>query len=485
MQRPARLQPSPWRAEARATALLAAPMVLTNLAQSLIHATDVMLLGRVGPQALAAAALGVNLYIFCLIFGMGMMTAAAPMIARERGARPYSVRDVRRTVRQAMWSAILLVLPMWAFLWNTRDILIFLGQNPVLATDAQAFVRHLMWALLPAFLYLVLRNFLAALERPRWALIVAFCAVIFNAGINYCLIFGVAAIGLPPLGLVGAGIGSSLTVTLEFIGLAIIVTRHPRFRRYHVFGRFWRPDWIRFRAVWKLGLPIAVTLTLEVGVFNAAVFLMGLISTASLAAHQIAIQIASLSFMVPMGLAQAVTVRVGHALGRGDPVAIARAGWTSFVMGVAFMSLMAVMMWAIPHELVSIFIDPLDPRNALVIPLAVAFLGLAALFQIFDGAQAVGAGMLRGLHDTTVPMIYALFGYWVIGMGTAVALGFGLGWQGVGIWAGLAAGLAVVAVLMLARWMRRDRLGLTPAVAVGAEVDTKATPRRAQDQASL
>ncbi len=162
-----------WRAEARATLLLAYPLVLTNLAQSLIHATDVMLLGHVGPDTLAAAALGVNLYIFCLVFGMGLMTAAAPMIARERGRRFNSVRDVRRTVRQAMWSALMLVLPMWAFLWNAKAILIFIGQDPVLAAEAQVFVRHLMWALLPAFLYLVLRNFLAALERPLWSLAVA------------------------------------------------------------------------------------------------------------------------------------------------------------------------------------------------------------------------------------------------------------------------------------------------------------------------
>jgi MATE family multidrug resistance protein len=465
MQRPANTPSSPWRAEAGATILLAAPMVLTNLAQSLIHATDVMLLGRVGARTLAAAALGVNLYIFCLIFGLGMMTAAAPMIARERGARPHSVRDVRRTVRQAMWSAVLIVLPMWVFLWNARTVLIFIGQDEGLATDAQSFVRALMWALLPSFFYFVLRNFLAALEQPRWALLVALAAVIFNVGINYCLIFGVPAIGLPPLGLTGAGIGSSIIVSLEFLALALVVTRHRRFRRYRLFGRFWRPDWRRFRDVWKLGLPIAVTLTLEVGVFNAAVFLMGLIGTASLAAHQIAIQIASLSFMVPMGLAQAVTVRVGHALGRNDPAAIARAGWTSFVLGVGFMSLMALLMWLVPRSLVSLFLDPGNPANAEVIALAVAFLGVAALFQIADGAQAVGAGMLRGLQDTTVPMAYALFGYWVVGLGTAVWLGFGMGWGGVGIWAGLAAGLAMVAVLMLHRWTRRDRLNIPTTVA--------------------
>lgn len=458
----ARPFPTSWRAEIGATLLLAYPLVLTNLSQSLIHATDVMLLGRVGPDTLAAAALGVNLYFFCLIFGMGLLTAASPMIATERGRRANSVRDVRRTVRQAMWSAVMLVVPMWLLLWHAEALLILLGQDPGLSAQAQSFVRHLMWALLPAFLYLVLRNFLAAMERPMLSLLVALGAVVVNALVNICLIFGVPSIGLPALGLVGAGIGSSVTVTVEFLVLAFILNRHPRFRRYHLFGRFWRPDWARFRQVWRLGLPIAATLSLEVGIFNAAVFLMGLIGAASLAAHQIAIQIASLSFMVPLGLAQAVTVRVGYFYGRGDRAGIARAGWTSFVLATGFMALMALLMWMMPHHLIGIFLDPADPANAVVIPLAVAFIGIAALFQIVDGAQAVGAGMLRGLHDTTVPMAFALFGYWAVGMAVAVTLGFGFGWGGVGIWTGLAAGLAVVSVLMLARWSARERLGLLP-----------------------
>jgi multidrug resistance protein, MATE family len=163
---------------------------------------------------------------------------------------------------------------------------------------------------------------------------------------------------------------------------------------------------------------------------------------------------------VPMGLGQAVTVRVGHFYGRRDPDGIARAGWTSFIMATSFMTLMALVMWAAPHALIEIFLDPTDPANAAVIPLAVAFLGIAALFQIVDGAQAVGAGMLRGLHDTKVPMAFALFGYWAVGMATAIGLGFGLGWGGVGIWTGLALGLAVVAALMLMRWVQRDRLEL-------------------------
>jgi MATE family multidrug resistance protein len=204
-----------------------------------------------------------------------------------------------------------------------------------------------------------------------------------------------------------------------------------------------------------------VTLALEITVFNAAVFLMGLIGAVSVAAHAVALQIAAFTFMVPLGLSQAVTVRVGLAFGRGDRDGIARAGWTAFALGVSFMALMALVMLAVPRQLVTLFLDPADPANAPVIPLAVSFLFLAALFQIFDGAQSVGAGMLRGLHDTRVPMLFAGFGYWVIGLATSVGLAFGLGWQGVGIWTGLAAGLAIVAVLMLSRWIRRESLGLT------------------------
>ena len=245
-----------------------------------------------------------------------------------------------------------------------------------------------------------------------------------------------------------------------FLAMAAVVMIHPRFRRYRLFGRFWGADWQRFRAVWRLGLPIAVTLALEVTIFNAAVFLMGLIGPASLAAHAVALQIAAFTFMVPLGLSQAVTVRVGLAFGRRDREGIARAGWTAFALGVSFMAAMALVMLTIPYRLVELFLDPADPATGPVIALAVSFLFVAARFQVFDGAQSVAAGMLRGLHDTRVPMIYAGLGYWVIALATGVGLGFGLGWQGVGIWIGLAAGLAAVAIMLLARWVRRERLGL-------------------------
>ena len=449
---------SPLTNEIRATLALATPMVLTNLAQAAIAATDVALLGLAGTRPLAAGALGVNLITACLFFGTGVVTASSPMLSRALGAKSHAVRDVRRTVRQALWSCAALAVPFWLLLWQARAILILFGQDAGLATDAQGFVRAMMWGLLPALGFLALRSFMTALERPGWSLIVAALAVLFNGAINYALIFGAGPV--PALGLVGAGIGSSIANLLMFVGMAIVVLRDRRFRRYRLFGRFWRADWPRFGALWRLGLPIAVTLTLEVTVFNAAVFLMGLIGTAALAAHAIAIQIAALSFMVPLGMAQAVTVRVAIASGRGDRAGVARAGWTTFVVGTGFMCVMAAVLLAVPRALVSAFIDVHDPANAEVVGLAVSFLAIAALFQVVDGAQAVGAGMLRGLHDTAWPMAYALFGYWVVGIGIGVWLTFYRDMGGIGVWIGLASGLAVVSVLMMTRWARRERLGL-------------------------
>ena len=448
----------PWRDEIRATVTLAWPIILTNVSQSLIHATDVLLLGWAGPRTLAAGMLGVNLYLAFLVFGMGLVMAASPMIARQLGARRHSVRDVRRTVRQSLWTATAITIPVWLILWQTEPILKAMGQEPALAADAASFVHTLQWGFLPALFYLVLRAFVAALEKPAWSMIVGLAGVVFNAFINYGLIFG--HFGLPALGLTGAGIGSSLANLFRFAAMALAVSLHPRFRRYHLFGRFWRPDWERFRAVWRLGLPIAVTLALEVTIFNAAVFLMGWFGAGAVAAHAVALQLAALTFMVPLGLSQAVTVRVGLALGRRDRDGVTRAGWTAFTLGIGFMTLMALVMLAFPYRLVTLFLDPADPANAGVIPLAISYLFVAALFQIFDGAQAVGAGMLRGLHDTRIPMIYAATGYWVIGLATAYGLAFGLGWEGIGIWIGLAVGLAVVSVMMVARWLRRERLGL-------------------------
>ena len=449
-----------WRDELRATLLLAWPMILSNLTMMLIGVTDVILLGWLGPRELAAGALGHNLAIFCAIFCMGLVTATAPMMASEKGRMAHSVRDIRRTFRQGLWVCCSVMVPIWAFLWNTEAILVATGQQPDLAANAAIFVRAYMWSILPFLGFLVLRNFVAALEKPVWATVVACGAVVLNAVVNYGLILG--HYGLPQLGLMGAGIGSTITNVVQFGVMALVVSFHPKFRRYHLFGRFWRPDWPRFRQIWRLGMPIGVTMGFEGGVFAVAILLMGLINEASVAAHAVAIQIASLTFMVPMGLGQAATVRVGLAFGRNDADGITKAGWTAFVLGTGFMAAMALGIYSFSEALIGIFVTPVDAETTQVFNLAVSFLIVAAIFQIVDGAQVVGAGMLRGLHDTKVPMYFAAFGYWVVGIGVGGWLAFRGSWDGVGVWTGLATGLAVVSVLMLVRWSMRARLGLLP-----------------------
>lgn len=434
------------------------PMVLTNVAQTAMTATDVVMMGHLGPDSLAAGALGANLYTAVLIFGIGVMAAVAPMISIELGRNRHAVRDVRRTVRQGLWVAATLVGPMWLFLWQGEAMLRAMGQDPALAAAAASYVHTLQWSLLPFFCYLVLRGFVAALQRPFWAFVVVLFAVAFNAFANWCLMFG--RLGFPALGLPGSGIATALSSTLMFLGLAIVVSVDRRFRRFHLFGRFWVPDWPRYRAFWRLGFPIGLTLAFEVVIFNGAAFLMGLIGSTSLAAHAIAIQIASLTFMVPMGIGQAGTVRVGRAYGAGDRDGITRAGTTAIVLAISFMALTALVMLLAPHLLVAPFLDASKPGSQAVAELAMRFLLFAAIFQIADGAQVVGSCILRGLRDTRVPMILAGLGYWGIGLPLSAALGFWTPLAGSGIWIGLATGLAVVAVLMLWRWSQRERLGL-------------------------
>ena len=402
-----------WLEEARATLALSWPIILTNLLQIALTTTDVIMMGRLGPDALASGVLGANLFFAFVISGIGIVTAVAPMVAKERGARPYAVREVRRTVRQGLWSAIAIAIPVWIVLWFAEPILLALGQDPYIVAGSVRYLWTLQWAYLPFIAYIVLRNFIAAVERPLWGLWAGIVGFIVNALAAWCLIFG--EFGFPRLELAGAGIATTGSSFAMFAVLALVAIFDRKFRRYHIFGRFWRADWRRFRQLWALGLPIAAALIFEVSIFNGAVVLMGLIGKTSLAAHSIAIQIASVAFMVPLGFSQAASVRVGRAFGANDREAISRAGWTAYAMGVGFMSLTASMMLFAPHVLIGAFLDTGKPENWPVVELATVFLALAALFQLVDGAQVVGSGMLRGLHDTRIPMIFAALGYWGIG----------------------------------------------------------------------
>jgi MATE family multidrug resistance protein len=449
---------NPWLDELRATLRLAWPLILANLTQQVIQATDILLMGRLGATELAAATLALNLTFTINVFLLGLVTATSPMMATALGQRFNAVRDVRRTFRAGLWLMAVALPPYWLVLWHVGALMRGFGISAELAGQGEIFLRAYMWCTAPWLLFQLLRNFVAALERPRVVLALSIAGIALNALLSWSLIFG--HFGLPALGLVGGGVGSTLTWLAMCAALVAVTTLDRRFRRFHLFGNWWRFDRQRTLAMVRLGWPIGATMALEMGVFALAAYFMGWIGAPAVAAHAIALQLAALTFMVPLGLGQAATVRVGLALGRRDPAGITRAGWTAWVMGVAFMGAMALAMWSAPRPLVTLFLDDV-PQNSAVIALAVSFLRVAAAFQLVDGAQVIGAGMLRGLHDTRWPLIFALVGYWVVGLGIGAWLAFAADWQGVGIWVGLAAGLAVVAALMLGRWLIRDRLALT------------------------
>jgi MATE family multidrug resistance protein len=447
-----------WMDELRATLALAWPLMLANLTQQAINATDVLLMGRLGATQLAAATLALNLtYTFNLLL-LGLLIASSPLMATALGRRSNSVREVRRTFRAGLWLLFITLPPYWFVLWHVGDIMRALGQSEELASQGQTFLRAYMWCTAPWLLFQLLRNFVSALERPRAILWLSLAGIALNALLSSSLIFG--HFGLPALGLVGGGLGSTLTWLIMCGALIAFVMADRQFRRFHLFGRFWRFDRERTMEMARLGWPIGVTMGLEMGVFALAAYFMGWIGAPAVAAHAVALQLAALTFMVPLGLGQAATVRVGLALGRQDREGVTRAGWTAWMVGVAFMAAMALGMWAMPHQLITLFLTDV-PANAAVIALAVSFLKVAAAFQLVDGAQVIGAGMLRGLHDTRWPLFFALVGYWVVGLGIGTWLAFGVDWKGVGIWIGLASGLAAVAALMLWRWTRREALGLT------------------------
>lgn len=453
--------PQTFRAEFRATLALALPLAAANLLQMLVHAIDVIFVARLGDAALAASSLGVAIFGLLLWTGTGLVGAAAPLIAAELGRRNHSVREVRRTVRMALWLSLLVSLAFMGICAAGGPIMRATGQEPELTHHAASFLLILMWGMFPMIAASVLRIFVSALGRPTIATAITFLALFVNAFGNWALVFG--HLGLPALGLNGSALSSILTSTAMLIAYVVVIQSDRRLRRYHLFGNWWRSEWSRFAEMLRIGTPIALTILAEAGLFTGAAFLMGRIGEAQLAGHTIALQIAALAFQIPFGVAQAATIRVGLAYGARDPRGIALAGRASLGLGIGFMGFTALLIWLFPGLVLSIYVDVHDARNAALVGFAMQFLVVAAAFQLFDGAQTVAAGVLRGLQDTRTPMIIAICGYWIAGYGTAIYLGFWTPMAGVGVWIGLAVGLVVVAALLLTRWRMRARLGLLPA----------------------
>jgi MATE family multidrug resistance protein len=449
-----------WREEMIETSRLAWPMALTQLGQVVMMTTDLAMLGRLGDEVIAAASLAHTVLFAAFVLGMGLVSAVAPLAAQGYGAR--KPRIVRRALRVGLWAAVLLGLPLSvAQLWG-NEMLLAAGQTPEMSQLASRYLAGLAWSLVPAWAFIALRGFMGAVNRPEPALWITLVAVPANAALAYGLIYGVA--GLPELDLLGAGIATTV-INLAMCAAAVwIAWRRRPFRKYHAFGRWWRPDWSLMKRLLGIGFPISGAFVLEYGLFAAASLIMGWIGTTALAAHQIALQTSAILFMVPFGISMAATVRVGQAVGRRDAAASRRAGFAALLLAALFMIAMTLMVaWA--REVIPVlFLGASAVEAPETLSLASLLLVVGATFFVFDGLQTVGAGALRGLNDTRVPLLFAAVSFWGIGFTSSYVLGFSLGRGALGVWIGLSLALGVFATLLVWRFHALTRRRYLPAV---------------------
>jgi len=438
--------PMTYKQHSRAVLALGLPLVGSHLAQVAIVVTDSVMLGWYSVPALAAITLASSAAFVLFIVGSGFAFAVLPMVASAVAEDDET--QVRRVTRMGLWISTLYGLAiMPALIWS-EPLLRMLGQEPDIAALSQDYLRIFAIGMVPSLLVMVLKNYLAALERTQVVLWVTVAAAALNVLVNYALIFG--NFGAPELGIKGAAIAS---VTLQIFTLITLVIYTMRVTPEHaMFQRMWRPDWEAFGRVFRLGLPIGLTNLAESGLFSMSAVMMGWIGELSLAAHGIALQLASMTFVVHLGISQAVTVRVGHAAGKRDGRSLRDGALVGALMSVGFATITIVILLVIPEFLLGLFLDPEEPARPEILAIGVVLLSVAALFQLVDGAQVIALGQLRGLQDTTVPMVHAAISYWGVGIPTCYVLGFTLGFGAVGIWMGLVVGLSVASALLIHRF---------------------------------
>ncbi len=434
------------------------PLILSNLAQFAIHITDTIMLGWYDVTALAASTIAGTMFFVIFIVGAGFAQAVTPLAAAA--AEDDDDVQVRRVTRMGLWLSIMYGLAVTIPFFWAEQILIAIGQDPDVAALAHIYLQIVIWQMIPALIVMTMKSFLAALERTAIILWATIGTALMNAVVNYALIFG--NWGAPELGIQGAAI-ASLSVTIVTVLILVVYTLR-KLPQFQLFKNFWRSDTEIMKRVFLLGWPIGLTSLAEGGLFSASAVMMGWIGEIELAAHGIAIQLASLTFMVHIGFSQAATVRAGRALGRRDEPLLRRGGITAIAMSAVFAIMTSAVFLLMPETLVALFVDPDEPQRATLLLIGGSLVMVAALFQVVDGAQVMALGLLRGVQDTTVPMYMATFSYWVVGLPASYLLAFTFDMGGVGLWLGLVVGLAVACVLLLWRfWGRSVRIGVKKA----------------------
>ncbi len=433
---------------ARATLVLGLPLIGSHLAQMALHVTDIVMLGWYGVTALASVVLGASSFFIVFVLGSGFAKAVMPMVAAALGRGDEA--QVRRDTRMGLWLSILFGVLVYPVFWWSEPILLALGQKPDVALLAQDFMRIAGLGMVPALAVTVLSSFLAALGRTQAVLLATVAAVFVNIAAGWALIFG--NWGFPELGVRGAAIASVATQLLSLAVLAVYAGALPELRRFRLFQRFWRPDWHAFGNVFRLGWPIGLTGLAEGGLFQASALMMGWLGTVELAAHGIAMQAASLGFMLHVGLSSAATIRTARFDGSGNAVALRQGAVVALGLSFAVAVLVIAIFLAVPERIVALFLDMTKPESAKIVAYGAVLLVLAAVFQLADAMQVMALGLLRGIRDTRVPMALAAVSYWLIGIPCSYVLAFPLGLGGVGLWLGLVVGLACAAASLMWRF---------------------------------
>ncbi|MCM2278170.1 MAG: MATE family efflux transporter [Oligoflexia bacterium] len=426
---------------------LAIPVALTYLGIMLMGVVDLIAVGRLGAAPIGAVGVSNSLFTWFLVFGIGLLAGMDYPISHAFGAG----RD--REARSYLWQGLALAIgvgaPLTGVLLLLERLLGHFGLAPEVQAEVGPYFRVLAWSLLPTFVFTACRNYLQAIQRPRPALVALVLANLVNAFFNYTLVFG--KLGFPRLETTGSAVATLLSRTLMMALLLIYAIRGT----YALPGRL---DPRHLKEIVRLGLPAAVQMVLEVGVFALSTLVAGRLAASDLAAHQIVLNLASLTFMIPLGIGSATAVLAGHALGEGQPVRAARTGWNGLSLGVGFMTCTGLLFLLFPQGVLGIY-----SKTPEVIQTAREILVLAALFQVSDGAQVVLTGALRGFADTRAPMVMNLLGHWLVGFPLGLVLCFPAGLGLRGLWAGLATGLTLVAALLLLAWIRKSRRFIAPA----------------------
>ena len=440
-----------FRREMRPTASLAAPVVIAEVGWVAMQIVDIAMVGRLGPEAIGAVGVGSALLLAFSVFGMGLLLGLDTLVSQAFGARDRAQCD--RWLRHGVVLALLLAVPLGLLTRTAGRLLAVWGFDPDVLLLVRPYFEIVTWSLPLLLLYAAFRRYLQAVAVVRPVMLALVTANVVNAAANWILIFG--NLGAPALGVDGAGWATCISRAYMVVVLAVAVAREG-VRPWTLIAGV-RMDGLR--RILDLGWPAATQATLEYGAFAAVTMLAGRLEPSTLAAHQIVINLAGLTYMVPLGIASAGAVRVGHAVGRRDAPGASAAGWTAIALGTGFMASAAATFLAAPRFILGIFTG-----DGHVVEVGLMLIVVVALFQIFDGLQGVATGTLRGLGDTRTPMFLNLAGHWMLGLPVGYLLCFAVGWGVVGLWIGLSTGLFVVGSLLLAIWWRRER-ALTVALA--------------------